>query len=104
MEWVSTIGVPAAVTVIILREVFSFLKEKKKNGNGVGAWRAQIDEMHEQVKKLHELHDVYDEDHVPVWHVRRSMERTLEKMIENSVMQTALLKEILRELSERSDR
>jgi Asp-tRNA(Asn)/Glu-tRNA(Gln) amidotransferase C subunit len=115
-DWVTTIGVPAAVSLLIMREVFTFLGKRKGNGHegriaalikehGCDFRRqSRIDErltwmeqhlsnIKDYSKKLHEMHNVKDEDGVPVWHVRTSMRKDMRRMV-------ALLEELVRLMTE----
>jgi hypothetical protein len=104
-EWMATIGVPAAVVIIILREVFGFVKVQK-NGKDkellTRECRTNLKEVINLTKELHAMHAVYDEDHVPVWHNRKSMIRDLSKMRENSEEQVRLLTRLVEEMERRN--
>lgn len=118
-NWVTTIGVPAVVAILILREVFGFLDRKRgKPSNGAEAritqlvkehgcdfrrqsriderlaWMEQhLSDTEDLARKLHDMHNHKDEDGVPVWHVRTSMRRDMHKMV-------ALLEELVRLVKE----
>lgn len=67
----------ALLVVIIVREVLRSLKEN---------------EVHQQIRDLYVWHSKTDEDGVPVWYVRRSLEDTIIKLAENMEKQTELLR------------
>jgi hypothetical protein len=62
---------------IIVREILRSLKEN---------------EVHQQIRDLYVWHSKTDEDGVPVWYVRRSLEDTIVKLAENMEKQTELLR------------
>lgn len=125
-EWVNTIGVPAVVVILILREVFAFVKEKKGSSSSAlvnASWRdlkneirdhgcnlgrqtlvddrlARLEESADETRRaateLHKMHAHYDEDGVPVWHFRKSMRKNLDEMVE-------LLRELVRIAKDKND-
>jgi hypothetical protein len=54
--------------------------------------------MARQVERLAELHAKTDEDGVPVWYVRRSLEQAIVSLHEAIRAQTDLLRELTREI------
>ena len=89
------LGVGGLFALFILREVFSFLKEKTRcQGNKT------IDNMAKQINDLHEWHNVIDVDGVKVWYVRRSLEGAIEKLTNTLDTQTLLLRELVTSLQE----
>lgn len=93
------IGAGGLFALLILREVFGFLKEKvRAQSNTV------IDIMAKQINELHEWHAVTDEDGVKIWYLRRSLENAIEKLTNNLDIQTQLLRELVMSMKEtRSD-
>jgi len=51
-----------------------------------------------KIRRLDELHAKTDEDGVPVWYVRRSLEGAINKLSENIDKQTAVFAELIREI------
>ena len=116
----ATVGVPVAAVVIILREVFNFLKDKK-NGSGknteciLSAERANsIMKEVETIKKvsLHteeiskrifEMHDAKDGDGVYSWYVPRSWADT-QKDIVTILQNISSSQEIIAATLERMER
>lgn len=50
-----------------------------------------FDLMASQTQQLFDLHNQRDDDGVPVWYVRRSLENAIEKLADNIGTQTTLL-------------
>ena len=81
------LGVGGVFALLVIRTVFDFLskqREKKSNGNGSSISAAAMNDMFTLnrsilsfVEDLHKWHDVKDEDQVPVWYVRKSLERLI---------------------------
>ena len=105
-----SLGVGGLLVVIVLREVFSFLKDRKPDGaNDTAAERIEKTlklayEIKEMSSDLWEVHNVRDQDGVPVWYIRRGLEESIEKLAEaitvmsqNSGAQTIALEQIARE-------
>jgi len=93
------IGAGGLFALLILREVFGFLKEKVRAQNNT-----VIDIMAKQIQELHEWHAVTDEDGVKIWYLRRSLENAIEKLTNNLDIQTQLLRELVMSMKEtRSD-
>jgi len=85
------LGVGGIFALLIIREVLGFLSKRKDRGNGNGkaamTETVQSDlfqllrEINEGTRELVRLHDVKDEDGVPVWYVRKSLERQIEQLV-----------------------
>ncbi len=85
--------------MLILREVFGFLKEKVRAQNNTA-----FDILAKQIQELHDWHAVTDEDGVKIWYLRRSLENAIEKLTSNLDIQTQLLREMVLSIKEqRSD-
>jgi hypothetical protein len=94
-ELLTQLGVGGIFALLIIREVLGFLSKRKERGNGNGngngkpAMTAAVQsdlfqllrEINEGTKELVRLHDVKDEDGVPVWYVRKSLERQIEQLV-----------------------
>lgn len=62
---------------------------------------AEWQELMAMTRQLHKMHDKCDEDGVPVWYVRRSLEQAIGRLADNVDKQTAVFQEqamIFREL------
>lgn len=93
------VGAGGMFALFVLREVFSFLKERLRTQNNT-----LLDLMAKQIHELHEWHAVTDEDGVKIWYLRRSLENAIEKLTSNLDMQTQLLREMVISMKEtRSD-
>lgn len=84
------VGAGGLFALLVLREVFGFLKEKVRAQSNV-----VIDNMAKQIQELHEWHAVTDEDGVKIWYLRRSLENAIEKLTSNLDIQTQLLREMV---------
>lgn len=89
------LGVGGLFAILVIREVFSFLKERTRCQNN-----KQLERMAHQIHELHQWHDVTDEDGVRVWYVRRSLEQAIEKLTLTLDAQTQLLRELTMSLQE----
>ncbi len=93
------IGAGGLFALLILREVFGFLKEKVRAQNNTA-----FDILAKQIQELHDWHAVTDEDGVKIWYLRRSLENAIEKLTNNLDIQTQLLRELVLSMKEtRSD-
>ena len=93
------LGMAAVVVLLILREVFTFLKVVKygKNKDPVtlpNNFLAKIDKMAEQINEADRLHSVFDADGRPVWYVKQSLETAIWKLSESITNQNAVLGKI----------
>ena len=84
------LGAGGLFALLVLREVFGFLKERVRNTNNTA-----LEQMAKEVHEMHEWHAVTDEDGVKVWYIRRSLENTLDKLSHTLDAQTQLLKEMV---------
>jgi hypothetical protein len=79
------LGVGGILVFLFMKQMFEYLKsrdEKRKNGSHTSATNdmfALLRDVQSEVRDLHKWHDVRDEDQVPVWYVRKSLERQIEK-------------------------
>jgi hypothetical protein len=93
------IGAGGLFALLVLREVFGFLKERARTQCNV-----TLDTMAKEVHEMHEWHAVTDEDGVKIWYLRRSLENAIEKLTNNLDVQTQLLRELVISMKEtRSD-
>lgn len=77
------------VAVLIIREVLDFVRNrnsKTKKNDG---------EMHQQLRDLWSWHDVRDEDGVPIWYVKRSLETAVSELVtEMKTLNSLMLEDI----------
>ena len=66
------VGAGGLFALLVLREVFGFLKEKVRAQSNL-----VIDNMAKQIQELHEWHAVTDEDGVKIWYLRRTLENAI---------------------------
>lgn len=93
------VGAGGMFALFVLREVFSFLKERMRTQSNT-----VLDLMAKQIHELHEWHAVTDEDGVKIWYLRRSLENAIDKLTNNLDVQTQLLREMVLSMKEsRSD-
>lgn len=106
------LGVAAIVVLLVLREVFSFLKSRKNGDDGDAVWRASLgrttEKMAGEIHQLYVWHDVKDSDGLPVWYVKSSLEAAIAALADNIAAQTvayteqtAFLRECMIELKGR---
>jgi len=81
------LGALGIVFALAIKEFFAYLKARDAKGDAGGS-KAMTDmfalmrDMSDQIKDLHSWHDVRDEDGVPVWYLRRSLERQIMRLCE----------------------
>jgi hypothetical protein len=85
-----TVAVFSLLVLFAVDRVMGFLKSR-----GVDLLK-----MARQIDRLDELHAKTDEDGVPVWYVRRSLERALIELGEAIRHQTELLGQLTHEIKE----
>lgn len=61
---------------------------------------ARADKIYDMVQWLHEVHNKFDDDGVPLWYVRKSDARAMEKAIESLAGSATKQVEILEKISE----
>ena len=91
-------GTGAMVSLLMLKEASSFFKERK---NGKDHQNHQynlvekLDELSRQMENLYDWHNVRDQDGVPVWYFKRSLEDTLDKLSDSITKQTLAMERIV---------
>ena len=90
MDDMAQIGAAGLLVLIILREVFAFLKTR----NGVTKSQ-HLDKMSKQLDELHQWHNVVDDDGVKVWYVRRSLEQAIVRFAGAVEKQTIVLERMM---------
>jgi hypothetical protein len=76
------VGVGGIFTILVLKEVFGFLYRYKGSNNKANI-EQRIGGVHERMWKLDKLydwHNTQDEDGVPVWYVRKSLEEAIKEL------------------------
>lgn len=81
-ELIIQIGVGGIFAILVLREVFAFLP-KFRGGDQKGSIERRIGGVHERmwkIDKLYDWHNARDEEGVPVWYVRKSLEQAIKNL------------------------
>ncbi len=95
---VMDLGVGATFSLIIIKMVFDFVKGRKRNGDDgykeIEKIKAVSYDIKNKLDDLHEWHNVRDNDGVPIWYVRRSLEEAINKLADNIAMQTQLFQQM----------
>ena len=107
------LGIGLIAAVMVIREVLNFLA-KKKYGNGystnhahgeimsehVNDVRTVVTNIKDKVDDLHDWHSKTDQDGIPLWYVKRSLEeaiKTLGERIGDQIqMQTKIIQHMQR--------
>jgi len=100
------LGVGGIFALMILDRVFVFLN-KKKNGKIcadnnipeitriIHAWDEKIWDHFLKQERLFEMHTRVDDDGVPLWYRRKSLDEAMLKLAENIEVQTGVLKSLI---------
>jgi hypothetical protein len=85
MDHIAEIGLGAAVAIYIIKTVLEYVFKFKSSSSGVSTQAVsdifkKIDELKQMCHDLHQWHDVRDGDHVPLWYMRPSLQKSLEDM------------------------
>ena len=114
----TTVGLLAALFLIVAREIFAFLTNKNLQSgelrfkliaeqiivmtDGVRDLKNRVETINKEVHTMYEWHDKDDSDGVKVWYIRQSLEnvlrdnaRAVAAIAKNSELQTRLLEEML---------
>jgi len=59
---------------------------------------ARAVQLFQQTDELHKLHSIKDEDGVPVWYVRKSLEKAINNLSENVARQTSMMIQVISKL------
>ncbi len=102
------LGVGLIAAILVIREVLAFL-EKKRYGSGnrgiimsenVHDMKETVTTIKDKVDDLHLWHSKTDQDGIPLWYVRRSLEDAIkdlgERIGEQIVVQTQILQHMQR--------
>ena len=118
MPEITELGIGAIFSLMILKEVFGYLKSRKDDSpvlklpetvqNSLAALVIQMDQMHEmkddikksisQTDELYKMHNVKDLNGVPVWYVNQSLGIAIERLAENVQNQSIVLERIAERL------
>lgn len=93
------LGVGGLLVILVLKEVFAFLKNVKEKRNG--GYSPACAKCFEMVRDLYDMHNQKDSDGVYIWYVRRSLEDAVNKLAENIAKQTDCFKELVMRLKEK---
>jgi len=90
-DLIAQVGVGGIFAVLVIREVLNFLTkrngaDKDKGGKLDRVILAALQEMKPKLDELHKWHDQRDQDGVPVWYIRRSLEEAVDKLAESQQM------------------
>jgi len=88
----TTLTGSALLCLLVIREVLGFLKAKKLEA--AEPTSGLTDDQCEKLTDLWRWHNKMDEDGVPIWYVRKSLEKVLETMAENLKIQTEILRKM----------
>lgn len=72
IENIQGLGIGGILALLILREVFTFLNKRR----GMDAYT----KVFSQINDLWNWHNVRDQDGIPTWYVRRSLEDSVSKL------------------------
>ena len=84
------IGTAGILTILILREVFEYLKKRDRKNEDV-----TILDIRKKVDELHSWHNQRDADGIPVWYVKQSMHANIDKLTDVMALQTQTLAQIV---------
>jgi len=93
VDGIEQLTLGGVVAVLVIREVLDFLRDhrnNKKNDKPDG-------EMHQQLHDLWAWHDVRDEDGIPVWYMRRSLETALTSLVAEMKTTNSLMRENIKD-------
>lgn len=101
------LGAGGLIVLLVLREVFGFLKTRKLGVSSDHLLKDILEELKEQriqmsevlakTKTLYHWHDKEDNDGIKIWYVRSSLENAIEKLAENISKQTDILQQMFAE-------
>jgi len=88
-------GVIFIGVILILREVFAFVVKRKNGTNKTTQDDCLlcIKKIAQQTDDLYRWHDVRDDEGIPIWYVRKSLEKAIDNLSENVAKQTVVLQE-----------
>ncbi len=93
------LGIAAVVVILVLREVFSFIKTLKFGTTNVVAlpreYLVKFDRLVDETADLHRMHNVFDKDNRPVWYVKASLETAITELSKNITTQSIILQKMV---------
>ena len=90
---ITEISLGGAVALLILREVFGFLLNRR-NSSALLAREAATTAMLQKITDLWNWHNVRGADNVPVWYFRSSLDDAMDKLSESIDNQTMALQKV----------
>ena len=90
---ITEISLGGAVALLILREVFGFLLNRR-NSSALIAREADTTDMLQKITDLWNWHNVRGTDNVPVWYFRSSLDDAMDKLAESIDNQTVALQKV----------
>ena len=90
---ITEISLGGAVALLILREVFGFLLNRR-NSSALLAREADTTAMLQKITDLWNWHNVRGADNVPVWYFRSSLDDAMDKLSESIDNQTMALQKV----------
>lgn len=84
MNDVAGLSAGGIFAVLVIREVFNFIKWQRKSSTKSSVETPEMDkvsfEIRDLCRDLHEMHDVKDGDGSYIWYVKRSLGESIEKL------------------------
>jgi len=90
---ITEISLGGAVALLILREVFGFLLNRR-NASALLAKDAENSVLLQKITDLWNWHNVRGTDNVPVWYFRSSLDESMEKLSDSIDNQTMALQKV----------
>jgi len=94
------------LAILIIREVLAFLKARQEDPPDHERILVMLKSVMDQTQQLYDWHDRRDEEGVPVWYVRKSLETALReqshamrKLAENIGEQTRVLERLVEKIN-----
>jgi hypothetical protein len=91
LELLTQVGVGGLFAYVIIKEVLSFLSKHREPKVTPVLTKASWDKTSYQLQRLYDWHNIMDQDGVPVWYVRQSLEDAIGKLSTNLENQNKIL-------------
>lgn len=92
MDDITSLGFGVAISFLVIKELFVIVKKQMDNRDPAGAVsRYETKAAIKQIDQLWHWHNKTDQDGVPVWYVRKSLEDVIYKLSENIENQNKLM-------------
>jgi len=109
------IGLGGMLALLIIREVFGFLRDRKEKGLGdeyrcffnPGDWAEmgrKVSIMSNKVDRIHEMHDVKDIDGTYIWYMKSSLVASIDRLAAATAEQGQAFRELVAVLRTRAER